>query len=246
MESSILIIGATSAIATACARKWAATGCKLYLMGRSAERLAQLAEDLRIRGAGAVWFESLDVNDTDRHEGLIQQADEQLGGIDTALIAHGTLPDQQDCQRSVAITVDEFNTNAVSTIALMTVLANRFETRGRGSIAVIGSVAGERGRQSNYVYGSAKAAVETFTQGLRNRLYSAGVNVLLIKPGFVDTPMTADFDKGLLWVKPEYVAGDIVTAIERGKSVIYTPWFWRWIMLIIRSIPERLFVRLKL
>jgi decaprenylphospho-beta-D-erythro-pentofuranosid-2-ulose 2-reductase len=115
-----------------------------------------------------------------------------------------------------------------------------------GTIAVISSVAGDRGRKSNYVYGSAKGGLTIFLQGLRNALSGSGVHVLTIKPGFVDTPMTNDFTKGLLWAKPEKVAKDIKRAIDKKKNIIYTPWFWRWIMLIIRLIPESVFKKMNL
>jgi short-subunit dehydrogenase len=131
-------------------------------------------------------------------------------------------------------------------IALATVLANRFEAQRSGSIAVISSVAGDRGRQSNYVYGAAKGAVTLLLQGLRNRLSKSGVQVLTIKPGFVDTPMTAEFKKGALWAKPDDIAHGIVSAIDRRRDVVYLPGFWRLIMLIIRHIPEPIFKRMSL
>ena len=137
-------------------------------------------------------------------------------------------------------------TNALSTISLLTIIANRFEANKDGTIAVISSVAGDRGRASNYVYGSAKACLNVYLQGLRHRLSGSGVNVLTVKPGFVDTPMTETFEKGPLWASPEQVAWDIRRAIARRRTVIYTPWFWRWIMLIIRLVPTPVFHRTKL
>src|ERR1700690_3871484 len=131
-------------------------------------------------------------------------------------------------------------------MALCTQLANQFETQGHGVIALISSVAGDRGRQSNYVYGAAKAAVTAFASGLRQRLYRKGVAVITIKPGFVSTPMTAAFAKNALWASPARVARDIVRAIERGTPVVYTPWFWRIIMTLICAVPERVFRRLRL
>jgi short-subunit dehydrogenase len=162
------------------------------------------------------------------------------------LIAHGTLPDQQLTQRSVELTMKELSTNALSTISLLTLVANVFESQKSGAIAVITSVAGDRGRQSNYIYGSAKAMVTTFLSGLRQRLTPQGIAVITIKPGFVDTPMTKEFKKGLLWAQPQQVAKSIVKACEKGSSVIYTPSFWALIMLIIKIIPERIFQKLKI
>lgn len=242
----VLIVGATSAIAEAVARLLAAQGDLLYLVGRRAEALEAIAADLRVRGAARVQTEAMDANAIERHAALLDNADVALGGLDTVLIAHGTLSDQAACQQSVALTFQELHTNALSVIALLTLIANHFEAQRVGTIAVISSVAGDRGRQSNYVYGTAKAAVSTFLSGLRQRLYKSGVQVVTIKPGFVDTPMTRDFSKGLLWAKPEQVARDIVRAMENGKDVVYTPGFWWAIMQLIKSIPEFVFRRLSL
>ena len=243
----ILIIGATSAIAEATARIYAARGDALFLVARNGGHLRAVVADLNVRGAAQADSAVLDVADVDAHEAVLERALRDLGGIDVALIAHGTLPDQQQCQSSSDVMRREFTTNALATLALLTWLANRFEQQRHGTLAVISSVAGDRGRQSNYVYGAAKAAVTTFLQGLRQRLAKANVNVLTIKPGFVATPMTASIpNKGALWAQPERIARGIVRAIDRRRSVVYLPWFWRWIMLVIRIIPEPLFKRLSL
>jgi hypothetical protein len=188
----------------------------------------------------------MEATDLAAHEPMLVAAEEALGGIDIALIAHGTLPDQKACEASVELTLQEINTNGLSVIALATRVANRMEAQGSGSIAVISSVAGDRGRQSNYVYGAAKGLVTRFLQGLRNRLAKKGVQVLTIKPGFVDTPMTAAFKKGALWAQPDDVARGILAAIENGKNEVYLPGFWWLIMAIIRHIPEPIFKKLSL
>lgn len=242
----ILIMGATSAIAEATAREFAQRGDCLFLVARNAQQLGAIADDLKVRGATLVCTTVLDALDIDRYPALIESAAEQLGGIDAALIAHGTLSDQAACQTSVELLVQEFMTNALSYMALCTHLANRFEAQRHGVIAVISSVAGDRGRQSNYAYGSAKSAVTAFTSGLRQRLYSHGVSVVTIKPGFVDTPMTAAFKKGALWASPGTVARSIVRAMDRRTPVVYTPWFWRPIMWIIKGIPEFIFRRINI
>ena len=242
----ILIVGATSAIAEAVAREFAARGDALYLAGRSSERLQAIADDLKIRGAGNVAFGTFDARRQEEVLALNELATQALGGLDTALIAHGTLSDQKACEASVELLTTEFAVNALSFMVLCSQLANRFEAQGNGTIAVISSVAGDRGRQSNYVYGAAKAAVTAFTSGLRQRLHSKGVRVVTVKPGFVDTPMTAAFNKGALWASPSKVAKSIVRAVDRGSGVIYTPAFWRPIMFVIRSIPETIFQKLKL
>lgn len=246
MQQKIVIIGATSAIATWAAREWAGRGAALFLVARSAAKLNALAADLEVRGAAqaAVWV--MDANDTAAHPAMLDAAELALGGIDTVLIAHGSLPDQQACAASVALTLSAINTNAISVIALATLFANYLETQGRGTLAVIASVAGDRGRQSNYVYGAAKGMLLRFCEGLRNRLARHGVHVLTVKPGFVDTPMTAGIKKGALWAEPATVGRGIVSAIDRRRDVVYLPGFWRLIMLVIRHIPEAIFKRLSL
>ena len=241
----ILIIGATSAIAEATARRWAAEKAALYLLGRESSRLAQIADDLKVRGASQVDFGILDVNAVDSHAAALNKAYAVLGGIDIALIAHGTLPDQTECDRSVERALNEFATNASSTIALMTALADRLEAQKDGTLAVISSVAGDRGRASNAIYGAAKAAVTAYASALRQRLGRSGVDVLTIKPGFVATPMTAHFEKGPLWTTPDRVAAGIVRAIERRRNVVYLPWFWRPAMALIRLLPEFVFRHLR-
>lgn len=246
MTQNILIFGATSGIAEAVARIYASQGACLFLVARNAEKLGAVASDLSARGASDVKTFVMDANDTTK---LSQMLDTAWGDlrIDVALVAHGTLPDQARCEAEMDYAVSEFRTNAESVIACLVALGNRFERQGHGVIAVIGSVAGDRGRASNYLYGAAKAAVHAFASGLRGRLFKAGVHVLTIKPGFVDTAMT----RGLplpqaLVVSADKVAADIVGAIEKKRGMIYTPWFWRFIMLIIIHIPNVMFKRMKL
>ncbi len=242
----ILIIGATSAIAEATARLWAARGDALFLVGRKTAQLDTIADDLRIRGAASVGCLTMDACDTSAHAAMLEAAENAMGGLDVALIAHGSLPDQKACEVSVELTLKEINTNALSVIALATRLAEGFARQGSGTLAVISSVAGDRGRQSNYVYGAAKGMLSLFMQGLRNRLAKKGVKVLTIKPGFVDTPMTAAFPKGALWAKPDAIARGIVRAVDRGADEVYLPGFWRLIMFVIRHVPERVFKKLSL
>jgi len=242
----ILIIGATSAIAEATARLWAAHGDALFLVGRNASRLALIAADLRVRGAASVACLVMDANEIAAHCAMLETATSALGGLDIALIAHGTLPDQPACERSVAMTLQEIATNGLSVVALATLLGDRLEQQGSGTLAVISSVAGDRGRQSNYVYGAAKGMVSLFLQGLRNRLSKKDIQVLTLKPGFVDTPMTASFKKSPLWAQPEDIAAGILRAIEKKRDEVYLPGFWWAIMLIIRHVPEAIFKKLSL
>lgn len=243
----VLIIGATSAIAEACARVWAQRGDRVFLAARGEAQLKSVADDLRTRGANFVGFKVFDATAFDQHAALLADATQAMGGLDTVLIAHGTLSDQDRAQKDVPYALTEVEINGTSVVALMGRVAEQFEAQKRGCIGVISSVAGDRGRQSNYVYGSAKALVSAFASGLRQRMHKVGVSVVTIKPGFVDTPMTAHLPKGgPLWAKPEQVARDIVGGMDKGRSIVYTPGFWRLIMLIIKHIPEFVFVKLKL
>ena len=242
----ILIIGATSAIAEASAQIWANRGSSLFLVARNQERLEVIQNDLKVRGASQVNIYCLDMNDFDGHLLMLEQVNQVFDSIDVVLIAHGTLSNQAQCEQSVESTLQEITTNALSAIALLTRLANIFERQRNGVIAVISSVAGERGRQSNYVYGSAKAMVTAFTSGLRQRLAKQAVCVLTIKPGFVDTPMTANFKKGPLWASSTKVANLLVNAVDAKRDIAYLPVFWCGIMFLIRAIPERVFKKLSL
>jgi len=243
---NVLIIGATSAIAEATARRFANRGDQLYLLARNEDRLNSMSIDLKIRGASDVTTKQFDANNFDEHVSILDDVFTTMGDVTVVLIAHGTLPDQNACQKNFDLTRQELNTNAISTISLLTHIANKLEKQKHGVIAVITSVAGRRGRKSNYVYGAAKGMLSIFLQGLRNRLNSDGVNVLDIKPGFVDTPMTADFKKGFLWAQTDGIAKSILHGIDKGRNEIYTPFFWRFIMMIICNIPEVLFKKMNL
>jgi short-subunit dehydrogenase len=242
----ILIIGATSAIAEETARIWAQRGEKLFLVARSQQRLETISNDLCLRGSPQVKYFCMDVNNFELHPPMLEEAKKFLENIDIVLIAHGTLSKQKSCEQSVELTMQELKTNALSVIALLTLLANIFELQKKGTIAVISSVAGDRGRQSNYVYGSAKAMVTAYLSGLRQRLFKSGVAVVNIKPGFVDTPMTAEFKKGLLWSRPSVVAETIVNVCDKGNNNFYVPKFWFFIMLIIKLIPVAIYNKIKL
>ncbi len=242
----VLIIGATSSIAEHCARIWATRGDELYLVGRNEAHLQTIATDLEVRGASSVSMNCFNLNDMDRHVELLDVVENAMGSVDVVLIAHGTLSNQKSCEQSIEETLSEIQTNALSTVSLLTLIANQFEVKRNGTICVISSVAGDRGRASNYIYGSAKAMVTAFTSGLRQRLRKSNVAVVTIKPGFVDTPMTSEFKKGFLWATPSAVADKIVKAIDKKKTEIYVPAFWWLIMASIKNIPNVIFSRLKL
>ena len=242
----VLIFGATSAIARATARLFAERGDRLFLVARDAGKLEATARDLQSRGAEGVDYATADLADETGFETLLGRAAEALGGLDVALIAYGTLPEQGMLEGSPQATQEALHVNFTSVALLLTLLANQLAAQRSGTIAVISSVAGDRGRASNYVYGTAKGAVSLFLQGLRNRLHGSGVHVLTIKPGLVDTPMTAELKKNFLYAKPDQIAAGIISAIDKKRDVVYLPFFWRWIMLIIRALPEPLFKRLSL
>lgn len=244
--TKILIVGATSAIAHETAKLFANNKAKLFLAGRSQEKLNAVCNDLLVRGAEQAETFCLDLTKFDQHQQLLETAINTLGGLDAVLIAHGTLGDQQACEQSVTKTISEFNVNCLSVISILTIVANYFEEQMRGCIAVITSVAGDRGRKSNYIYGTAKGALNVFLQGLRNRLFSSGVSVVTIKPGFVDTPMTASIPKNSFFAQPQTVAKGIYRAMKQSKNVVYLPWFWRPIMLIVKIIPESIFKKMNL
>lgn len=240
----VVIVGATSAIAEATARIYAQQGAKLTLLARNLEKAEAIAADLKVRGASETAVMAFDATDTSNYVELADQLFQDK--VDVVLIAHGSLPDQEKAQLNPAYAKQELRVNGLATVALMEQIASHLEQQQSGTMAVISSVAGDRGRQSNYLYGAAKALVTTYASGLRNRLTKSGAHVVTVKPGFVDTPMTSEFPKGPLWAKPEKVASDIVNAIEKGRNEIYTPWFWWGIMMIIRNIPEFLFKKLSL
>ncbi len=242
----IAILGATSAIAHETAKCFAKDNAEFFLVGRSEAKLETIANDLKVRGAKRVDTYTVDLADLDRHQALLDQTVATFEQVDILLIAHGTLGNQQLCEQSVVETMKEFTNNCTSVLSLLTLFANYFEQQKRGTIAVISSVAGDRGRQSNYVYGTAKAAITAFLQGLRGRLAKSGVSVLTIKPGLIDTPMTAELKKGLLMASARSVGEGIYKAIQHKKEVVYLPAFWRPIMFIVKSIPERVFKRLSI
>jgi decaprenylphospho-beta-D-erythro-pentofuranosid-2-ulose 2-reductase len=248
MTRRVLIVGAGSAIARAVARRLAGEGAHLALAARDRARLEADGADLRLRGAADVRLLAFDAHDgVERHVALLDEAFKVWGGLDVVLIAHGVLPDQAASADNPAQVLTSLQVNAASTIGLMSALTPRLIAPGQGVLAVIASPAGERGRRSNYVYGAGKAAVITFAAGLRHRLHGSGVRVLTVQPGFVDTPMTAAFAKGALWVTPGRVADDIVRALAANRGgTLYTPGGWRWVMALVRALPEALFVRTKL
>jgi len=234
----VVIFGATSGIAEATAREFAKEGASFVLVGRNAETLGDIGADLKVRGAASAEILETELSDVDALPKLCADVSEKLGGIDVAIIAHGVLPDQEACEASADALLDVLKVNTLSPAVLMNELAQLMLAQGSGTIVVLSSVAGDRGRPSNYIYGASKALLSVLGEGMALKLAERGVKVLVVKPGFVDTKMTAAFKKGALWASAGQVGAGIAKAVKAGKSgVLYTPRWWELIMLIIKLAP---------
>ena len=243
---SVLILGATSGIASALTREFAAHKFDLVLGGRDREELSARASDLSLRYGVRAGILSFDALDPQTHASTLRSFLSQAGNtLQGAVVCIGYLGDQTKGQSDWEEARRILETNFTGCVSALNILANHFESRRAGFICAISSVAGDRGRQSNYLYGAAKAGLSAYLQGLRNRLFPADVKVITVKPGFVDTRMTYGHSGLFLVASPERVAKGIFRAIVKGKEVVYVPWFWRPMMLIVRSIPEAIFKRLR-
>ena len=237
--ASVLILGATSHVAADVARVYAGRGARLYLVGRSAEKLRSLCDEL---GAAVAGSEALDFARYEHADACIARAAAALGELDVALIAHGDLGDQQQSEREFTEAERIIAVNFTSAVALIVPLANLLEAQGRGCLAVISTVAGERGRPRNYTYGAAKGALTRYLQGVRSRLWPK-VDVVTIKLGPVHSPMTVDHPKNALFADSPDVARSIVAAIDGRRGEVYVPWYWRPIMGVVVTLPEAIFQR---
>ena len=241
---TLLVIGASSDIAQATARKYATNGYRIILTGRNIEALEAFSEDLRIRYEAEAEVYKLDVLDLESHINFYNSLPHRPDGV---IVAAGYLGEQSTAQNDESEAQKIIQTNFNGVVSILNIIANDFETRANGFIIGISSVAGDRGRKSNYIYGAAKAGLSAYLSGLRNRLYSSNVQVLTVKPGFVDTKMTHGLDlPEALTAQPNEVADDIYKAQQKRKDIIYTKGLWKVIMLIIVSIPEFVFKRLNL
>jgi hypothetical protein len=242
--SHVLIVGAKSDIARATAREYAKNGYDIYLAARNVSELEAFADDIRVRSEKVVELVELDILDYRSHQSFYDALVEKPLGVVTAV---GYLGEQEKAQIDNTEAQKIIDTNYSGVVSLLNIIANDFEQRRAGFIVGISSVAGDRGRKSNYIYGSAKAALTAYLSGLRNRLYESQVQVLTVKPGFVATKMTEDMDlPEKLTAKPEQVAQDIYKAQQSGKNVLYTKWMWRYVMMIITSIPEFIFKKMSI
>lgn len=247
-KKRIVIVGATSAIAVHCARIWAqGKSVDLTLVGRDTSRVERVAADLRVRSPQS----DISVVEADFHDPVAIQAAVDgvvaLGTVDIVLVAHGTLPEQNSCQNDLQACREALEINGISPVLYAEAFAKHMARSNHGTLALIGSVAGDRGRKSNYVYGSAKGLVTRYAQGLQHRFAGTGVKVVLIKPGPTDTPMTAHLKgKGAKLAAVEDVAQKSVAAIERGRTVVYTPGKWQLIMWVIRHLPAAIFNKINI
>ena len=242
----VLILGATSAIAQAVARLYAKQGARLALVARNRQYLDVVASDLRVRGASALWTEVADFLDVERHPSLVEQAQQALGGLDVALVAHGVLPVQAEALLDRRVAELCWQTNFVSATSLLEAVAHRMEDAGEGTLGVLSSVAGDRGRAENYVYGASKAALSAYASGLGQRLAKKGVRVVTVKPGPVATPMTVGRTSrpGLL-AEVDDVGRRVHRALERCWRVVYAPAYWRLVMGVLKVLPTALFERMR-
>lgn len=245
-RGTVLIVGATSAIARGVAAGFARRGYDLVLAGRDQEEHARIAQDLAIRHGIQARTAEFDAVLYQGHQGFVDRVWDESGGLAGAVLCFGLLGDQAEATASPEAARRIVETNFLGAVTLLTPLANRFEQQRHGFLAALGSVAGDRGRQSNYVYGAAKGGLALFLQGLRQRLTRSGVTVTTIKPGFVDTRMTWGLPGMFLVADPAAVGETAVKAILAGQPIRYVPWFWRWIMMVIRMVPERVFMRVKM
>lgn len=242
----VVILGALSGIATEVARAYAARGAELGLLGSSADRLTQLSADLQVRGARKVSTLATDLSAPASYEAILDQFAAEMGGIDVLILAYGILGDQARARSDLGHAAQILTTNFTSAALWLLAAARRVSRK--GVIVVFSSVAGDRGRQSNYIYGGAKGGLSVFAQGLAHELAPTGPRIIIIKPGFVITPMTEGMKRSsLLWTGARRAARIVVGAIDRKRGpTVYVPGFWRWIMLVIRLVPARIFHRTKL
>jgi decaprenylphospho-beta-D-erythro-pentofuranosid-2-ulose 2-reductase len=245
----IAILGATSSIAEHTARLLIRTGARLALVARNGLHLDRIATDLELRGAVGIIKRVVDLANVDDPQDFFDSVAVELGGLDAVLIFHGLLGEQHLAERNVDELRRIIRVNFTSAAELAIIAAHRLAAAGhsRPVLLAVGSVAGDRGRASNYVYGSAKGALALVFQGLAHEYAKSRLRVVIVKAGFVDTPMTQAFQKsGPMWAKPDRIAAIIQRCLSRGGPVVYAPWFWRSIMLVIRLLPQWLMNKLQI
>lgn len=245
-QKTVLILGATSSIARAAAAEFAREGYALYLAGRDEGELARLASDLEVRLGATVHFGAFDATTTQQHGALIRQVVTEMGNLEGVLLAFGSSVDQKKAEANLSLMEKTITENMTGACSILGHIANHLEQQKHGFIIAISSVAGDRGRPTNYIYGAAKAGLTTYLQGLRARLHPSGVRVITIKPGFVDTAMTFGRADLFAVAPPETIGKKIVATLKKRKDEVYLPGFWKFIMGTVKMIPEPLFKRMKL
>jgi len=245
MNETWIILGATSSMARAFARAVAERGDCVLLAGRDMDDLKRSATDCAARGARAAEVLRFDARKPETFAPILERAATEDGTINAAVFV-GSMPPQEEIDADPALIEGTVTDSFTGPARFLQALAPMMEERGGGTVVGVCSVAGDRGRIGNYVYGAAKAGFATYLSGLRNRLTRSGGHVVTVKPGFVDTAMTWGIEGMFLVAPPEKVAADILKAVRKKKNVIYTPFFWRFIMMIIRSIPEPVFKKMSI
>ncbi|MEH6570050.1 MAG: SDR family NAD(P)-dependent oxidoreductase [Halioglobus sp.] len=241
---NILVFGATSAICHELLKLYAHSGANFSLLARNGAKLAAVADDLVARGGTVAGQSCFDFSLWEKLEAAVADAKAELGHIDLILVAHGTLPDAEKCEASMAAVKTCMEDNFTSAAIIIQSAAGLLATQGAGTLAVLSSVAGDRGRKSNYVYGAAKSGIDTLLQGLQGRFFGTDIRVVNIKPGMIESPMTQGMESGALWSTPQAIAPAIHKAIAKGRRVCYVPGYWRLIMLVIRCLPTSILARL--
>ena len=244
MGSKVLVFGANSAICHELLKVYAKEGANYFLVGRNQTNLTAVADDLQARGGLIKGVASYDFNEWQQHQTCVLRARDALGSFDIVIVAHGSLPDQPQCETDASAVKACMDDNFTSAAIIIQACAQQLSLQGYGTLAVLSSVAGDRGRKSNYVYGAAKAGIDALLQGLQGRFSGSGVKVVNIKPGMIATPMTASMKHGPIWSTPEAIAPVLHKAIASGRPVCYAPSYWRLIMLIIRTLPTAILAKL--
>lgn len=240
----ILIIGAKSDIGKELARIYAKNGYNLFLAARNSNEIIELANDIKIRSNVDVKIKEFDIVKYETHKDFYNKLEEKPLGV---VIVSGYMVEQNECENDFGKTLNTISVNYIGAVSILNIISNDMEKNEKGFIIGISSVAGDRGRKANYIYGSSKAAFSTYLSGLRNRLYKSKVHVLTVKPGFVNTKMTVNLNlPAKLTAEPEDVANDIYNAQQKGKDILYTKKIWRFIMFIIKHIPECIFKKMSI
>ncbi len=243
---NIVVYGATSAICHELVKQFVQSDTRFYLVARNAKKVNDIADDLTARGATIAGTSTLDFNQPDELSGVLPKVTAALGTIDLAIVAHGSLPNQAACEQSDDSFTTSVEDNYLSTARIVLAIIKQLEQQGWGRLAVFSSVAGDRGRKSNYIYGASKAALNALLEGLKGKLVDTEISITTIKPGLIESPMTEGIATNFLWSTPAKIAPGLYKAIMTNKSIVYSPWYWALIMTIIKLLPGKIMYRLSI